>query len=301
MSVSNPLTFPKSASSYSVRIRWFVENCCEIRLSNGKTIVIDPCLPEPGEKMDQMGFGCGYTVDDLEACDYVLINHVHGDHVWSIKKVIDRFDPKILVNGFSALQLAKVYEIENIFKIFPLQYDNEYDFGDFRLKTYRAQHIDITPMGLKPPFPGWDDEALLGKMGSLFNMNYLIIGPNNFRIAFDGGFYDKYLNDWHEAAPNLLIRHIDNPLMHGYDGAIRNMADSLERSGAQYMLLNCVQSAYRDDTGKDPKASLYVDLYDYTSRINRLLEERGSVSRVFNFKMGHWYTLSLGIEGDPEA
>ena len=50
MSVSNPLTFPKSASSYSVRIRWFVENCCEIRLSNGKTIVIDTCLPEPGKK-----------------------------------------------------------------------------------------------------------------------------------------------------------------------------------------------------------------------------------------------------------
>ena len=46
MSVSNPLTFPKSASSYSVRIRWFVENCCEIRLSNGKTIVIEGVFQE---------------------------------------------------------------------------------------------------------------------------------------------------------------------------------------------------------------------------------------------------------------
>ncbi len=294
--IRHPDTFPASLEAGGIRLRWLVENCWEIRLCNGKTILIDPCLPAKGERMDLLGFGCGYTVDDLEGCDYVLINHTHTDHVFSLGKVIERFDPRILVHGNCLLQLAKVYHIQDPYRMFPLQYGQSYDFGDFRLRTYPAQHIDITRLNRPPrpkdiPFSVDEEEALLNDMGAVFNMNFLIVTPDNLRLAFDGGEHIPALNDWREAAPNVLFRHIDMPQLYGdLDGAARHMADSLERSGAEYLLLNCAQGLYRDDNP--------MDLHQYAETVNGLMAARGGHGRLFNCEMGRWYTLAPGIRRD---
>lgn len=293
------VNLPTTAESYTVSIRWFVENCCQIKLANGKTILIDPCLPEEGEHMAKMGFGCGYTVDDIDACDYVLINHTHGDHVWSLGKVFKKFNPRVLVNADAAYYLAKVYDIDNPLRIFPLQYDHDYDFGDFRLHTYPAQHYDVISIRGKnqprrtPPSVSCPEEAILNMMGSMFNMNFLITCPGNFRIGFDGGYYEKGLNDWRDAAPNLLMRHFDDAMYFGgdWDKAIDNMAETLIRSGAQYMLLNCVQAGYREDNGG-------LILEEYIPKLNARLEALGSHARVFNFAMGKWFKIMTNIMPD---
>ncbi len=108
MSVKNPLTFKESTSSEVVRYRWFVENCTQIRLENGKVIVIDPCFPKEDEALYE-NFGSPFSVDDIDACDYIIINHTHSDHVWSIGELARKFNPYILVNAFSAQTLCKAY------------------------------------------------------------------------------------------------------------------------------------------------------------------------------------------------
>ena len=279
---------------FTVGIRWFVENCCEIRLSNGTAILIDPCLPDKGERMAERGFYCGYTVEDLDRCDYVIINHTHGDHVWSLGKVVEKFDPRIIVSSACALQLIKVYQLKNPYRVFPVEQNQEYDFGDFRLHTYGARHLDVYTMsGGKAGRPSRDfsadeEEDLLNEMGAVFNLNYLITTPNNYRIAFDAGLYQPYLNDWHEEGPNLLMRHVDPPVVYGsMEAAVKNMADTLECSGAQYMLLNCVQAAYQENST--------FDLKKYIDDVNGILAERGCPSRVFDFRMGKRFAISTQI------
>ena len=63
----------KALSVSSVKLRYFAYNCLEIKLPDGKTLVIDPCLNKTG------AYSCGYDVDDLEGCDYVLVNHSRID------------------------------------------------------------------------------------------------------------------------------------------------------------------------------------------------------------------------------
>ena len=70
--------FVRSVTSHGLRFRWFTCNCTEIRLPNGKYIVIDPFLPSPEDpKWGKMGMSCGYAVADLEGADYVILNHAH--------------------------------------------------------------------------------------------------------------------------------------------------------------------------------------------------------------------------------
>ena len=68
------------------------------------------------------------------------------------------------------------------------------------------------------------------------------------------------------------------------------MADSLERSGAEYLLLNCAQGLYRDDNP--------MDLHQYAETVNGLMAARGGHGRLFNCEMGRWYTLAPGIRRD---
>jgi L-ascorbate metabolism protein UlaG (beta-lactamase superfamily) len=68
-------------------IRWLGTACFEIRLENGKTIVIDPYLDD--------SVSAPITSDQIEGCDYIFITHGHYDHILDVGKLVSRFDPEI--------------------------------------------------------------------------------------------------------------------------------------------------------------------------------------------------------------
>ncbi len=91
--------------STGIKYRWFVENCHEIVLPSGEHILIDPMLPRKGSRLYE-GFKSGYTVDDIERCDYVFISHIHGDHIDQLKEVQEKFNPYILINPKNIITLS---------------------------------------------------------------------------------------------------------------------------------------------------------------------------------------------------
>ena len=91
--------------STGLKYRWFVENCHEIVLPSGEHILIDPMLPRVGSRLYE-GFKSGYTVDDIERCDYVFISHIHGDHIDQLKEVQEKFNPYILINPNNIIPLS---------------------------------------------------------------------------------------------------------------------------------------------------------------------------------------------------
>ena len=54
MSLETPLPFVEKLEIPALKLRYFAFNCFEIKLPDGKTLVIDPCLKKEGK------FSCGY-------------------------------------------------------------------------------------------------------------------------------------------------------------------------------------------------------------------------------------------------
>ncbi len=94
--------FENNLSIPVFKVRYFAFNCLEMKLPGGKTLVIDPCLEKEGR------YSCGYDEQDLEGCDYVFVNHTHGDHVKTLGKVYDRFQPLVMAHAAVAFELAKL-------------------------------------------------------------------------------------------------------------------------------------------------------------------------------------------------
>ena len=88
----------ESVSSRALRIRWISVQCYEMVLPGGKVLVTDPFyldaatfdgIPEEeltrNQKLEKQVYGqTGFSVDEFSGADYILLNHVHGDHsIWS--------------------------------------------------------------------------------------------------------------------------------------------------------------------------------------------------------------------------
>lgn len=295
MSLENPLPFVKKCNFSAMKFRYFAYNCFEIKLPTGKTLVIDPCIEKEGR------FACGYDVNDLEGCDYVYVNHTHGDHVASLGKVYDKFEPIVLAHSAVAFDLAKVYDIAYRMVI-PYESGQEYEFGDFRIRILPGRHNDIgktRPSGK----PGNDENSLYGMkkmppitysseaekdisdMGTMFNYNFLLTLPNNLRIGFFAGTPGLSANDefqWRQLRPNIILAH---RARWGYPDWKEQMAHVLEVSGAQLMIPIHFEDAYRNVY--DPEA--------YVAEVNALCEQKGILGRMMFPQRGKWYEVASTV------
>ena len=267
------------------KLRWFTENCTEIRLPSGKTIVIDPFLlkteADAATPMDK-GFVSGYGAEDLEGCDYVIISHVHGDHIGSLKEVYDRFQPAILVNGWSAFPLAKVLDLP-LGSIIPMTDGNHYDLVDFEIDWIQGRHSPAS--GAMSPSKRMErmgtsqslEEVELGMMGTIYNSNFVIDLKNGFKIGVDGGRYEPELLKIEQFRPNLIFGHSTKfPEINA-----QNYAQCLMRSGGQYLMAFASQN---QKDGNDKTIAM----------TNAILEEKGYSGRAINPKPGQWISFTLG-------
>ena len=292
MALAKQLTVP------TVRLRSFsVANALEIKCPDGKTLVVDPCLVK-----ENWQFACGYDAGDLEGCDYVFLNHAHADHAASLGEVYDRFHPVILAHASTTYALAKFYDIPFI-SFIPFHNGDEFDFDSFRIRIVPGKHnrsipgmFNVRPSGrldaLCPPdagnlFP--DDntlEAQLGNMGTMYNSNFLLTLPNNFRIGFCAGNYGfsepQDRNLWKSLHPDLLFAQRAKFELPNY---AETMADAIEVTGARLLVPLHIEDAY----------SGTYDPEDYIRGINEVCERRGLPGRAFFLERAKWYEISTGI------
>lgn len=276
-----------------IRIRYFAFNCIEMKLPGGKTLVIDPCLVKEGR------YSCGYDENDLEACDYVFVNHTHGDHVATLGKVYDRFHPLVLAHASVAFDMAKLYDLPYIQTI-PYVSGDTFDFGDFKLDILHARHALNNmrrPSGREDNFdnvfakPGKKIEysseldEKVGVMGTLFNSNFLMTLSNNMRIGFFAGnpgmTAPEDRNMWKNLHPDVIFAHRAK-----YTVDYANlMADVLEITGARIMMPLHIEDAYSGN----------YDVAEYTANVNKVCEERGLQGRMMFLERGEWYQIFTGI------
>lgn len=280
-------------SSESVSFRWINCQCFEIRLPNGKTIITDPCYDykeNPDVPLANLFRLEGFKTEDLEACDYVILNHTHGDHISNLGEVIERFSPKVICHSGVAAEIAEVYEDMELTSVYAVDYDGTYYFDGFKMETFHGEH--------KPQRFTWkrtmaegdiisQDPRLtrLHALGGLFNMNYLLTFDNGFRMAFVGGTSDGMDERLRKLRPNIALRNkIANDM--DTEKAAGEWYGFMEQSYAQFVVPMHFEVWENQNPGFSEKT------FD---RANQMAAERGLNCRILAPKRTRWYTVKMNI------
>lgn len=280
-------------SNHSVKLRWINCQCFEITLPNGKTIVTDPCYDFP--KNPDSDFANlfrmeGFTTENLTGCDYVILNHTHGDHMSNLEQIVERFHPVVVCHSGVAVELANVIDNLPLTSVYPVDYNGRYFFDGFRMDTWHGMH--------KPQSLTWKQCMKMGDiisqqeklytlhtMGGFFNMNYLLTLDNGFRIAFVGGLDDGASEHLREERPNIVFR---NKLRNEMD------VESVAADWLSFMRVSHAQIVV--PMHFEPWESMQPGFSEKTFiRANELAEEAGIYSRMLSPKQAEWYSFDLCV------
>lgn len=293
-----------SIASQALRIRWISVQCYEMVLPNGKVIVTDPFYWDKShfdrlteltrnQKMERDIYAqSGFSVDDFTGADYIILNHVHGDHSNLVGELWNRFYGRVLVPAECAVEVAKTFDIP-YGTVYPLYPGNTYYFDDFTLKVYPGAHDNRAFREGKfqrPSDPGslYDGSegfgipcpSLLGPLGSIYNLNFMIETKDNYRIDFSAGRdFEEHVEHVRREKPNLMLRH----RIRSYSP--EQYADMIEQMGAQLMMPLHHNNA----------RAAGEDLNDYMRKVNEVLVSRGSAARVFNPEAYRWYQICTSV------
>ena len=276
------------ASSKAFKFRWINGQCFEFKLNNGKTLLTDPWFSGGGN----MASKCppGFSVEDIEAADYLFLNHTHGDHIANLQEVYDRFHPIVICHSAVAMELSRFFSIP-LTSIYPVDYEGTYYFDGFIMETHHATHHGqpgdyaqvIERFSGMPDFGGNPE---LNAMGSVFNMNFIMTTEQGMRVAFIGGNDDGMLKRMTgKDKPNVVIRNKMASSKHK-EGAAEKFADWFSQSDMQLLIPMHYETWLTDD----PEFSEQVH-----EDMNRIMMEKGLVGRVAPMERGKWYTLELSI------
>ena len=189
-------------------IRWLTNSAFEIKYKN-QTITTDPSVRfMTYQGLDEHSFS---------KPDYILLSHLHWDHISELRNMYAMYQPKILSGTLGRKELVN-YLNANQVDVLPAYPGLSMDFGSFRVevlygihrnnkKTIREQLKDVEAKCRLI------DKDILGlqEIGSLEMLNYLITFDDGFRILFWGGEFsvmqESLLRD---LSPDVALMQYSN-------------------------------------------------------------------------------------------
>ncbi len=278
----------------SVSFRWINCQCFEFRLPNGKTIITDPCYdyPEnPDSRIAEAFRLRGFHTEDLEGCDYVILNHTHCDHIANLGDVIRRFHPVVICHTGAAAEIAEVYGDDlPLTSVYPVDYNGRYYFDGFTLDTYHGAHKPqkfLWNVSMAGPDDMTQSEKLkrLHTIGGFFNMNFVITLENGFKTAFVGGLDDGMEEKLRSIRPNILLR---NKLTNDMDaGTVAgDWLRVLKNSYAQIVVPMHFEVWENLEPGFAEQTFIMA---------NERAGKEGITARILPVKRTEWYTVRLSV------
>ncbi|OAA90729.1 MBL fold metallo-hydrolase [Clostridium ljungdahlii] len=127
-------------STPSVRIKWNGYAFNEIKLPNGKNIVIDPYYHNVDNKyiLDKTKT----AADIVDGCDYVLFTHTHFDHSQDFPYILKKYPRVPVVMPEAAISSFNyTYEIMSLnYNVQGVSNNDKLEFPDFTLETFFGKH-----------------------------------------------------------------------------------------------------------------------------------------------------------------
>lgn len=196
------------------KIKWLTNSAFEFTTEDNKLITFDPCVRFMAfEEYDETVY---------RKPDYVMISHLHWDHIADIRYLYENYTPVILCGQLSRQPLAH-YINANFADIYPAVINQELDFDSFKVKPLYAIHrnvkkrlSDYEPMTAETYTRIDNDIASVAEMGSLEMTNYLLTLKNGKTVLFWGGEFglvqENLLRDLRpdvaimQASPTMMDR-----------------------------------------------------------------------------------------------
>lgn len=282
------------AAAQALQFRWINGQCFEIKLPSGKVILTDPFFPSPSNSSIDSDFlkdsalDVPFDVDDLSGADYIIINHTHGDHIFKLEEIAQRFHSRVIIHSSMAPELARTHAI-GLSKIYPVDFNGTYYLEDFALETFHGTHhpVEGTLQEEIDRSGNLVDErtSYLSALGGMLNMNFIISTPENISIGFVGGDDDGDYAMYRQHLPTILFRNKLHSSASEYDVA-KDWAEYLHKAHIPLMVPMHHEKWFVTKPG-------YVDAL--INEMNRLLIQKGSVSRVLNPERTKWYSLNVSI------
>ena len=277
--------------SSGLKFRWLNGQSFEFKFSNGVTLITDPWFVDDGSRMAKKCVP-GFSLDEIKGCDYIFVNHGHGDHTADVGRLVEKFNPTVITHSAACLTLARDFNIP-LTSVYPVDYQGTYYFDGFILETYHGthHHLKDTYDSMVQRFagggmPGSND---LNAMGGMFNMNFVLTTQEGLRIAFIGGNDDGMITRLQgKNKPNVIIR---NKMA---SSAVKtNVAEDFAKWFAATDVQLLVPMHYETWLTEDPEFAhkMITDMNDILARENK-------IGRVAGMERGKWYTLDLMINED---
>jgi len=274
--------------SSGLKFRWLNGQSFEFKFSNGRTLITDPWFIDDGSEMSRKCVP-GFSLDEIKACDYIFLNHGHGDHTANIGDLVGKFNPTVITHSAACLEMAKCFDIP-LTSVYPVDFEGTYYFDGFILETHHGTHHagkdSYTGMVKRfegKNFPGSND---LNAYGGMLNMNIVLTTNEGLRIAFIGGNDDGMITRLQGTnKPNVIIR---NKMA---SSAVKtNVAEDFAAWFAATDVQLLVPMHYETWLTEDPEfAQKMID------DMNDILQKEGRVGRVAGMERGKWYSLDLMI------
>ena len=177
----------------SMMIRPFnIGGAFEIRLPNGKVILVDPCFRTfRADRTYTSVFLDGLTREDVTGADYILLTHSHYDHDLDVGFFTEKFQSKVFCSAMVAEELLKYHNLcyDNIIPIFP---NSRYTLEDFTLETFQAKHNYSQNQRFEEDSQiaakvGVTDHCRLDQLCYLMSLDFLITTRTNFSVLVASG------------------------------------------------------------------------------------------------------------------
>lgn len=194
------------------KIKWLTNSAFELTTDDNKIITFDPCVRF-------MAFR-EYDEKNYRKPDYVLVSHLHWDHIADIRYLYENYRPVILCGLLSRQPLIH-YLNANFADIYPAIINQELDFDSFKVKPLYAIHRNVKKRlsdYAGPDSPTYtqidSDIASIAEMGSLEMTNYLLTLKNGKTVLFWGGeFGSVQENLLRDLRPDVAVMQASPTMM----------------------------------------------------------------------------------------
>ncbi len=186
----------------------------ELRLPNGKTILIDPCFShlDPDTREWTTQYETGHTREDIEAADYILLTHTHWDHDLDIGYFVEKYGSLVFCSHACAEELLKYHKIpyDKIVCCYP---GSRYTLDDFTLEVLQSKHNPQGTRTFQEPCllgekAGAFGHSRLDQLGNMYSLDWFLTTNNHFSVLMAGGMvlWNDIFDFCREKRPNLLLR-----------------------------------------------------------------------------------------------
>ncbi|WP_432409427.1 MBL fold metallo-hydrolase [Wukongibacter sp. M2B1] len=272
-----------------IKIRWICNACFEIILPSGKTVVVDPFIDECETK--------SISSDQITGADYILLSHIHFDHILDVEKLSTKFNSKIFVGDLSATELCKLQHI-SVSQIYRVRGGETYQFDDCLIEVYSGRHTEwkmgvyynsLEDSNKKRP----KKELMSNWLGFMELVNYKITASDGTSVLIWGGMSSQdQIYRMKNLNPDIACVHLSpNQDYENYVRLLQNM-NAKYIVPHHYDLFEWLLKTRPEIVEANGIEDLPVNRI---KRVQNELEIKMPNSKFLEFERGKWYQIGTAL------